>query len=109
MSMNWAIQSQMRMQQVGIASALMARRLCERYIQFRRAQGDRRFISCGATPQSLEGAIGALNQEYDNYNRAMEQDSRITTNAEDNYDWGAVRGCERVWNAYLQRWYPVCP
>jgi hypothetical protein len=65
-------------------------------------------LPTGVTPETLRASAQRLQQSMDAYHASSAANSDRTSNAINNWDYRAVRGCQLVVDVYgTQRW--VCP
>jgi hypothetical protein len=109
MDMSWAMRSQMQLQQQGDATARATAMAYYRYmLQLRRMGYTGPSLPTGVTPETLRASAQRLQQSMDAYHASSAANSDRTSNAINNWDYRAVRGCQLVVDVYgTQRW--VCP
>ena len=101
MDMSWAMRSQMNNYNYGQASANAAAMQYLRYMQQLRAAGyTGPSLPTGVTNQSLRNSIDGANRAGQDYNRAQSRNSQRRSNAVDDYDMRAIRGCTRAVDQY---------
>lgn len=101
MDMSWAMRSQMNNWNYGQAAANAAAMSYLRQMQQLRAAGYRGpSLPTGVTNQSLRNSINAANRAGMDYNRAQSRNSQRTSNAINDYDMRAIRGCSRAVDQY---------
>jgi Flp pilus assembly protein TadG len=94
MDMSWAIRSQTNLYNQGQAAANATALQYYRYMQQLRAQGyTGPSLPTGVTNESLRASINAANQAGQAYNRAQYYNSQRRSNAVNDYDMRAIRGC----------------
>jgi hypothetical protein len=109
MDMSWAMRSQMQLQQRGDAVARATAMAYYRYmLQLRQRGYTGPSLPTGVTPETLRASAQRLQQSMDAYHASSAANSDRTSNAINNWDYRAVRGCQLVVDVYgTQRW--VCP
>jgi hypothetical protein len=109
MDMSWGMRSQMQLQQRGDATARATAMAYYRYMQQLRRMGyTGPSLPTGVTPETLRASAQRLQQSMDAYHASSAANSNRTSNAINNWDYRAVRGCQLVVDVYgTQRW--VCP
>ena len=109
MDMSWAMNQQMRLQQQGDYAAMSTAMAYYNYMARLRQMGyTGPSLATGVTPQSLQNSIRGAQNAMDAYNRGWQVNSNRTSNAVNNWDYQAVRGCSLVVDVYgYRRW--VCP
>jgi hypothetical protein len=109
MDMSWAMRSQMQLQQQGDAVARATAMAYYRYmLQLRQRGYTGPSLPTGVTPETLRASAQRLQQSMDAYHASSAANSDRTSNAINNWDYRAVRGCQLVVDVYgTQRW--VCP
>ena len=109
MDMSWAIRSQMSLQAQGDAMARATAMAYYNYMLRLRAMGyTGPSLPTGVTPDTLRASMQRLQQSMDAYHASSMANSNRTSNAINNWDYQAVRGCQLVVDYYgQQRWY--CP
>jgi hypothetical protein len=109
MDMSWGIRNQMMYQAQGNAYARAAAQAYYNYMLRLRAMGyTGPSLPTGVTAQSLQAANQRLQQSYDAYNRSSAINSQRTSNAINDWDMRAIRGCSVGIDAYGNRKY-YCP
>jgi len=109
LDMSWAMRSQMQLQQRGDAVARATAMAYYRYmLQLRQRGYTGPSLPTGVTPDTLRASAERLQQSMDAYRASSAANSDQTSNAINNWDYRAVRGCQLVVDVYgYQRW--VCP
>ena len=109
MDMSWAIRSQMQLQQQGDYMAHATAMAYYNYMLQLRLQGYRGpSLPTGVTADTLRASMQRLQQSMDAYHASSAANSNATSNAINNYDWRAVRGCTWVVDYYGNKGW-VCP
>ena len=94
MDMSWALRSQTNLYNQGQAAANATALQYYRYMQQLRAAGyTGPSLPTGVTNESLRASINAANQAGQAYNRAQFYNSQRRSNAVNDYDMRAIRGC----------------
>lgn len=109
MNMSWGVQSQMQLQARNDYVARMTAMAYYNYmLQLRRMGYTGPSLPTGVTPESLQASIQRAQQAANGLIQSGYNNSNRTSNAINNWDMRAVRGCTLVVDAYgYQRW--VCP
>jgi hypothetical protein len=109
MDMSWALRSQMQLQRQGDATARATAMAYYNYmLRLRRMGYTGPSLPTGVTPDTMRASMQRLQQSMDAYHASSAANSNRTSNAVNNWDYRAVRGCQLVVDAYgYQRW--VCP
>jgi hypothetical protein len=109
MDMSWAVRSQMQLQNQG---DLYARTVAMQYynymLQLRQMGYTGPSLPTGVTPDTLRASTQRLQQSMDAYHASAAANSNRTSNAVNDWDNRAIRGCWWTLNAYNQR-VLVCP
>ena len=109
MDMSWGIRSQMQAQQQGDAMARATAMAYYRYmLQLRRMGYTGPSLPTGVTPETLRNSMQRLQQSMDAYHASSAANSNRTSNAINNWDYQAIRGCQWVVDAYGYQ-KMVCP
>ncbi len=109
MDMSWGMRAQMQYQAQGDAAARAAAMTYYRYMQQLRAAGyTGPSLPTGVTNESLRASINAANQAAQSYNQSQFYNSQRRSNAVNDYDMRAVRGCTRYVDQYGRVWYAGC-
>ena len=109
MDMSWAMRSQMNAWNQGQAAANATAMQYLRYMQQLRAAGyTGPSLPTGVTNESLRASINAANQAGQAYNRAQFNNSQRRSNAVNDYDMRAVRGCTPYVDQYGRVFYAGC-
>lgn len=109
MDMSWAIQSQMNAFNQGQARANAAAMQYYQYMQRLRAAGyTGPSLPTGVTNESLRASINAANQAGQAYNQAQFNNSQRRSNAANDYDMRAIRGCTPYVDQYGRVFYAGC-
>lgn len=109
MDMSWAIRSQMQLQRQGDATARATAMAYYNYMLRLRQMGyTGPSLPTGVTAETLRASQQRLQQSMDAYHASSAANSDRTSNAINNWDYRAIRGCQLVVDAYgYQRM--VCP
>jgi hypothetical protein len=109
MDMSWALRAQQNYWNQGQAAAYSTAMQYYRYMQQLRAAGyTGPSLPTGVTNESLRASINAANNATQSYIRASADNSRRTSNAVNDYDMRAIRGCQYGYDRY-GRWGYICP
>lgn len=109
MDMSWAIRSQMQLQRRGDATAHATAMAYYNYMLRLRRQGYRGpSLPTGVTAETLRASTQRLQQSMDAYHASSAANSNATSNAINNWDYRAVRGCQWVVDDYGNKGW-VCP
>ena len=109
MDMSWALRSQTNAYNQGQAAANATALQYYRYMQQLRAAGyTGPSLPTGVTNESLRASINAANQAGQAYNRAQYYNSQRRSNAVNDYDMRAIRGCTRYVDQYGRIGYAGC-
>jgi hypothetical protein len=96
MDMSWAMQRQMALQQFGDQVAIGTADAYLEYMNWLRMNGyTGPSLPTGVTTQSLQGSIRALNDQYQVNNGSALRNMGTTSQAVENWDLQAIRGCTR--------------
>jgi len=94
MDMSWGIQNQMQYQYMGDQRARAAALAYYNYMRALRARGYRGpSLPTGVTGRSLQNSINGANRATQGYIRHSQAGSNARSNAVDDYDMRAIRGC----------------
>ncbi|MBZ5719812.1 MAG: hypothetical protein LAO03_05475 [Acidobacteriia bacterium] len=109
MDMSWAMRSQLQLQRQGDYTAHATAMAYYNYmLRLRRMGYTGPSLPTGVTPDTLRASMQRLQQSMDAYHASSAANSDRTSNAINNWDYRAVRGCQLVVDYYgQQRWY--CP
>jgi hypothetical protein len=109
MDMSWGMRSQMQLQRQGDYMAHATAMAYYNYmLRLRRMGYTGPSLPTGVTPDTLRASMQRLQQSMDAYHASSAANSDRTSNAINNYDYRAVRGCSLYVDYYgQQRWY--CP
>ena len=109
MDMSWALRSQTNLYNQGQATANATALQYYRYMQQLRAAGyTGPSLPTGVTNESLRASINAANQAGQAYNRARYYNSQRRSNAVNDYDMRAIRGCTLYVDQYGRIGYGGC-
>ena len=109
MDMSWAMRSQTQLWNQGQANANATAMAYLRYMQQLRAAGyTGPSLPTGVTNESLRASINAANQAAQSYNRSQFNNSQRRSNAVNDYDMRAIRGCTPFVDQYGRVYYAGC-
>ena len=109
MDMPWAVRSQMNLYNQGQAAANAAAMQYLRDMRQLRAAGyTGPSLPTGVTNESLRASINAANQAGQAYNQAQFNNSQRRSNAANDYDMRAIRGCTPYVDQYGRVFYAGC-
>lgn len=109
MDMSWALRQQMQYQRTGDAYARSMAQQYYNYMQSLRRQGyTGPSLPTGFDSNTLQESNRRLQESMDRYHASSSANSNRRSNAVQDYDYRAVRGCQVVVGSDGRRYY-VCP